>query len=512
MRASILSSKSILKGTIWGILARLIVAGVRFLSIPLLVGLYGKSDYGLIILAFSLNTFVRLMDLGINVSSVKFFSQWISNGDWNKVSEVSNSSIIFYGSIGLLNATILVIMAQYHFLFFSISENQLEIFKFMLYVLAFSSIISWPSGILNQILSACGDLAWIEKNKVISSLLELMSVILVVKMGLPLFVYFTLYILSTLAVIPLNIFRLKKYGTSVFRLFRPIWNSRAFKEIVTYGMSIFVMSIFQSWANFLRPLILNKFSTEGSSSLTDFRIIDTICTLVILLGGVFTTSMLPSLSALYSNNNLNRIQSTVLFSTRITCFFIFCIISLLIVNAKNIIILYMGTDYLYLTTWLQVALFSLVGFHLGPVSSAMLASGRTKQTMYMAGFSCIVSLVIGAILVPKFGVGASVIGYAIYQFLQMLFYYVYLIPRILNTNSIKFLFNTFLPVLFIAFISMLFTKYFVSVFDDDITPILSVILTSLLLILVYIIMSFVLFFRKEELAKIRNIIIKKESL
>ena len=61
----------------WGILAKIIDAGAKFFTIPMLVGYYGKSDYGLIALVFSLNAYMRLMDMGINIGSIRFF--WTRN-------------------------------------------------------------------------------------------------------------------------------------------------------------------------------------------------------------------------------------------------------------------------------------------------------------------------------------------------------------------------------------------------------------------------------------------------
>src|SRR5690606_35490023 len=71
------SVKRIFSGSAWGIMAKILDAAAKFVTIPLLVGYYGKVDYGLIALAFSLNAYLRLMDLGMNVGSVRFFSMWV---------------------------------------------------------------------------------------------------------------------------------------------------------------------------------------------------------------------------------------------------------------------------------------------------------------------------------------------------------------------------------------------------------------------------------------------------
>src|SRR5690606_41668064 len=83
--------KRIFSGSAWGIMAKILDAAAKFVTIPLLVGYYGKVDYGLIALAFSLNAYLRLMDLGMNVVSVRFFSMWVAKGVWVRFQKVSRS-------------------------------------------------------------------------------------------------------------------------------------------------------------------------------------------------------------------------------------------------------------------------------------------------------------------------------------------------------------------------------------------------------------------------------------
>src|SRR5690554_7500518 len=119
------SVKRIFSGSAWGIMAKILDAAAKFVTIPLLVGYYGKVDYGLIALVFSLNAYLRLMDLGMNVGSVRFFSMWVAKEEWEKIQKVSRSSIVFYGSIGLINALIFFLMADYGRYFFNLADHQL---------------------------------------------------------------------------------------------------------------------------------------------------------------------------------------------------------------------------------------------------------------------------------------------------------------------------------------------------------------------------------------------------
>src|SRR5690606_4618172 len=147
-------TRQIFSGSMWGIFAKIADALAKFITIPILVGFYGKADYGLIALAFSLNAYLRLMDLGFNVGAVRYFSMWVERGEQAKINEVSRSSIVFYGVIGIVNAIIFVVMANFGAYLFSLTESQVPVYRTIMYVLAFSTVLNWLSNVVVQLLSA----------------------------------------------------------------------------------------------------------------------------------------------------------------------------------------------------------------------------------------------------------------------------------------------------------------------------------------------------------------------
>lgn len=412
----------------------------------MLVGYYGKGDYGLIALAFSLNAYLRLMDLGMNVGSIRFFSMWISKGEWEKIGKVSRSSIVFYGVIGTINAVIFFIMAQYGSELFNISESQQGVFKVMMYILALSTILNWISNVITQLLSAYNELSWINKVTFVSSLFNFVTAFIAIKYHMSLTLYFFLYTLSTLIVVPLNTFRLKVYNKPIFYFLRPKWDGVAFKEILGYSVAIFAMGIFQVTANNLRPLLLGKFSDMGVEVLTEYRVMQTIIMLILAIGGVFMQVLLPSTSKIYAENDVAKLEKVIYTGTKYISIFFSLIVFVLIANSHDLLVLYMGQSYAHLTNWLIIWLLTvLLSMHNAPVASLVLSTGKTKFLVYSSAVSCILSLPITMIFAKSLNVGAAVVGYFVYVILQLAFYYVYYIPRILKLNSFKIFFKSFLP-------------------------------------------------------------------
>jgi O-antigen/teichoic acid export membrane protein len=502
-------SNNLVLATLWGIFSKMIDAAAKFVTIPILVGYYGKGDYGLIALAFSLNAYLRLMDMGLNIGSIRFFSMWITNKEWEKIQKVSQSSIVFYGVIGLVNALIFILMSVYAGDFFNVTPSQLPVFKWMLYVLAGSAVFNWTSNVVTQLLTANDQITWVNKVTIISSLLNFCSALMAIYFKLSLNFYFFLYILSTLIVIPLNIYKLKVYNLPLASLISPRWDGPAFKEIMGYSVAIFAMGVFQFSADNLRPLLLGIYSVKGIEVLTDYRVLQTIAMLVIAFGGVFTQVLLPSASKIYAENNQEKINVMVFDGTKYITVFLAFIVFALVINAKALLVLYMGTSYAEISMWLQLWLITvLFAMHNSPVASLVLASGKTRFLVYSAGISCLLTLPVTIFFASSLGVGAAVIGYFVYVLLQIGGYYFYYIPYVLKLNSSKLFFNSFAPSLVIGTVGWGIT-YGIGLFVSGVSGWISLFLNTAVFSIIFGLLTLTFVVRLKELKSLKKKFLNK---
>jgi len=451
--------KRLFSGSLWGILAKILDALAKFITIPMLVGYYGKADYGLIALAFSLNAYLRLMDLGFNVGAVRYFSMWTAQGEWRKIGEVSRSSIIFYGAIGLVNAAIFLAMSAFGQQLFNLTDAQVPLYRQMMYILSVSTVFSWLSGVVIQLLSAKDELAYVNRVTVISSLLNFAVALLAIKLQWTLIAYFVAYTVTTLIPIPFYVKRLRVFPLSRASLLTPRWHGAAFREILTYSLAIFIMGLFQLTANNLRPLLLGKFA-DGMEVLTDYRVIQTVAMLIVAFGGVFMQVLLPATSKVYAEGNRERMERLVFEATRYISVFLGFVVFVLILNAEDILTLYMGDGYGDLSLWMSLWLLTvLLSMHNTPVASLVLSTGRTRFLVYSSAVACIVSLPITVIFADTLQVGAAVVGYLVYMILQIGFFYVYYIPKVLQLDGFRLFTRAFLPAAMGGAIALLVSRY-----------------------------------------------------
>ncbi|MGF7075517.1 polysaccharide biosynthesis C-terminal domain-containing protein [Mucilaginibacter sp. R-33] len=478
--------KKIISGSMWGMLAKILDAIAKFVTIPMLIGFYGKADYGLIALAFSLNAYLRLMDLGMTTGAVRFFSIWFANDEKEKVVKVAQSSLVFYGVIGLINAIIFIITGYYSDHFFHLPPSQTTVFAWMMYILAASTIFNWMSFVVRQLLTACGELGWINATLAISSIFNFITAFVAIKLKISLPVYFLLYILSTVIVIPLNTIRLTKTNIKIGRLLTPKWDGKAFKEILGYSMGIFIMSIFTYSADSLRPIVLGIFTTKGTQILTDYRIVQTIIILVNTLGGVFFQVLLPITSRSLALNEKKKIEELIYTGTKYISIFSSIMIFVLMVNSTIILHLYVGKEYEHLSLWLIIGLITqLLQMHLTPIASLVLSTGKTKFLIYSSGFSCIASLVLTAILTANYGMGAAMVGYCGYMVVQISFYYFYYVPKILDLSSVKIFFKSFLPAVIIGIVPYVLIHLMDNMIHTRSLPVLLIINTIVMIVVFF---------------------------
>ena len=95
----------------WSTLSKILNAIINFISVPLLLGVWGQADYGVLSLATACNGYMHLLDLGMNTGAIKFYSQWKTEGKINLIYRVAHSNTTFYMLISLINTIGLLAIA-----------------------------------------------------------------------------------------------------------------------------------------------------------------------------------------------------------------------------------------------------------------------------------------------------------------------------------------------------------------------------------------------------------------
>lgn len=438
----------------WSTFSKFISALLGFISVPLLLGVYGKADYGILSIATACNGYMHLLDLGMNVGAVKFYAQWRSEHKDDLIYRVARTNMSFYLLIGIINALGLVLLALFGKDFFSINIEQFQQLRICLFTIAFFSILNWQSTVYDQLLIANKQVAFTMKVQTLISILKFMLIFVVVEFKVSItFYFFLLTMIISLLVFP---YAYKCKSQHLIDNLIPAFYWKEFKVVLVFSLSIFTLSLFQVTASQSRPIILSMFTIDGADSIANFKIIEVVPTFIIMLGGSLTSIFLPQMSELVSKNNKKETESYVYTWTLKTSILANILCIPFILSAKDFLSAYVGIEYSNLYLWLILWCVSvLIQIHTTPGNSLFIAYGKTKILVFVTAITCIFSIILNIMLSPKLGVGSAVISYLAYVFIIIMSYYLFFYNKLMHLSSKKML-KAFLYPTCISIVVMLF--------------------------------------------------------
>lgn len=428
----------------WSTFQKVLNAVVGFISVPLLLGYYGKVEYGILGIATACNGYMHLLDLGMDTGAVKFYSQWRTEGKHDLISRVARTNITFYGIISIINILGLVALAVLGEELFAINHEQFLLLRSCLLIIASFSLFSWGATTFNQLLIADMQMAFTMQVQSVIAVLKAILIAAVFLIGLSLKQYFFLLTgIVAFTIVPYAL-RCKKYNLT--NSLKPAFYWQDFKIVILFSLSIFALSLFQITATQSRPIILSIFAKNGADAVADFRIVEVVPQLIITIGGVFSGIFLPKASEIVSKSDKDAQKKFAYKWTILTTIIANCLCFPFILGSKEIITAYVGSGFDHLPLWLVIwTVCVLLQIHSTPTNSLILAHGKTKILVYVSAIACIISIIINAVLAPLFGVGSSVIGYSIYIIINLFSYYGFYYKHVLDLSRLKIASSFLIP-------------------------------------------------------------------
>ncbi len=440
------SSKKALSGIVWSVAVNIISAIYGFIATPLLISHFGRSDYGLIALATSVNAYMAIMDMGLSSTNVRFFANWIAKGDIGKINKLMQTCTAFYGCIGVINALILIVVSIFSDQIFNVTSDQDVVLKQMLWILSGTAVINWFTSCYGQLISATENVAWVQKRGLFTKFLMIIVVVVTLLCKMTILQYFVGTILAGLVVLPATILKVKLEVPYIS--FGAHFDKSTFKEILPYSLNIFSFGIFQFAYNRLRILIVGM---QGSiAAVTDFGVMSALAGLVSMVGGVFIQALLPASSRIVAKGDQNAFDRVAYKGTHfITIILCFCAFGLVTIN-RDLIMVYLGQDFIHIVPWLNIWLVLSITGNVSCISSLILAGSNIRPLTYSSAVASISAIITCWFAVPHFQAGGVVIGMIVYNGIQQIFYYTYYWRKSLKIDTWRIFIHTDVPFLLLG--------------------------------------------------------------
>lgn len=442
-----LKNSYFLSAFFWSTLSKVLNAIFGFVSVPLLLGFYGKAEYGLLSIATACNGYMHLMDLGMNTGAVKFFAQWEAEGKRDLIYRVARTNISFYFIISIINIIGLLALAFWGESLFSVTHEQFIQLRYCFFILALFSSVSWITTVYTQLLTAFKKVSFTMQVQCAQVVLKGVLIALVFLFDLSLIQYFFyLTLIVSIAIIP---YMIKSKTEGYIDSHKPVAYWGDFKVVLKFSLALFALSLFQVTATQARPIILSIFAENGAETVADYRIIEVIPLFIITVCGTFVSIFLPRTSEMMIRNDKAQIQEYVNGWTVKTTVLVCLLCFPFIVGGSQILSAYVGAEYTNLTVWLQIwCVFLIVQMHSTPAFSFVLANGKTKVLVVGTAMACGISILINILLCNTIQVGSAIIGYVIYMLCLIGVYYLYLYKRYLGLKRGPIFISFLKPLLF----------------------------------------------------------------
>ena len=329
----------------WSTLQKILNAVLGFISVPLLLGYYGKAEYGILAIATACNGYMHLLDLGMNTGAIKFFSQWKAEGRQDIIYRVARTNITFYLIIACVNILGLIALAIWGESIFSVTHEQFLQLRMCLYIIAIFSVFSWGTTTFNQLLIADKQMAYTMQVQCVQTILKTLLIFVVLWANLSLTVYF--FWLTAILALLLVPYAIKCRRDNLIDSLKPATYWKDFKIVLAFSLSIFALSLFQMTATQSRPIVLSIFSKNGAETVSEFRIIEVIPTFIIMICGTLSSVFLPKTSEMVVSGNRAEINRFAYRGTVLTSILATILCLPFILGSKEILVAYMGAGYAY---------------------------------------------------------------------------------------------------------------------------------------------------------------------
>ena len=231
------------KGVIYSYILTIVEIFSSLIYTPILISSLGQAEYGIYILAFSITTYLTLLDLGVGNALVRYISKYRVQNNQERLNQFVGITIIFYGCIALIVAfagTGLIMVVPVVFAK-GLSVNELRLVQILLLITLMTTIVQFLGKPFGKALIAFEKFSLAKVLAIITILIRVPVCLLLLKFG---YRSISVIIVNMIITVVLNLYYLC-YSIFIIKI-RPKFSGINFsfiKEIVSYSSIIFLQMI-----------------------------------------------------------------------------------------------------------------------------------------------------------------------------------------------------------------------------------------------------------------------------
>ena len=369
---------------------QVISAGLPFLILPYMLRYWGADTYGLLILAFSVQTFVQFLNGAITLTAMKYVSEIHELQDFERLNAVINVFWVVTFVNNLFVSSVLIVMGLFGLDWLNIAPPLQDTARLVFLELGIFGVVAGCLTFIDGVMYGLQQIHQNNRYRVWESLLTAATALAIMYFGGNLVEYVFAVSFYPIATRLIQFFRLKRI-LPFFKLdVRKYFDVNELKRLSGFSAFQIVNQVADILLYNAQKLIVQK--TLGSGSLTVYEVANKPNMLFQNFISLPLSAILPACSAAYARGDIPFLNRMLTMGTRVYLLATLPGIFALIVMMPTFITLWLGPEYLKAVPVAQLFLGSLLLACPFKVFSHMMAGkarvfeyGLTKLTYAVIG-------------------------------------------------------------------------------------------------------------------------------
>jgi len=406
-----------------------VTAAIAFFMSPFLVHNLGKEQYGIWALVFSIVAYMDFFDAGMKQSLARYMPKYYAVGDYPKLNQVINSSLLIYGITGTLVMIATLVIAFFFIDIFNVSAALMPIMRLTLIIIGLNHACYF----FFLTLTALGPFHRydiLNATNITRNILRAVVIVYFVRLGHGLVAVALITLIASLATFIVKRVIQQRLVPQIEIGIRHV-SKKCIRELYQYGAISF--AIVMSWVVIFNTdnIIIGAFLT--AEAVTYYSIAGIIISYLRASISAIGVPLVPAISHLDATSRSDEIAELY---GKMTGYLYYLTTSVCVITlffGGPFIHLWMGPGFERTIDILYILIIP-AAIYLPQVmgNSVLLGIGKHKALLYVLGGEAVGNIVLSIILVRYLGIYGVALGTVIPQLIIYIFVYPYVFHRVIR--------------------------------------------------------------------------------
>jgi O-antigen/teichoic acid export membrane protein len=435
----------VLGATVSNYVGKFIGLGTWFFLTPFILHRLGPVNYGLWALVGSVVAYGSLLDLGITGAVIKYVAEYHAKGQIAQARNLVATALWLYSALGLITIVISAAIAPAFPYIFNVPPDERWTASQLVLLMGLGIGVSIPCAAPISVLKGLQRFDLANAVSVTAVLLSAAGIAVVLLLGGGVLGLATVGIFVTL-IMPLpSIWLIKRIAPELQFGWRGV-SHQLVRPVLSFASSLFLMNIAGHLQTKSGGMVIGAFLPL--SAVTPYAIAGRLSEVAQILTDQFMKVILPLASALHAADDRTRMRSLYITSTRLTLAILLPVACILIVLARSILTVWLGTEYeSYAHLLVILTCASCIDASQWPAGAVLQGMARHRPLAFMWFGAALANVALSIVLVTHFGLTGVALGTLLPTVVVCFGLILPYAMRVIGVTKTQLVMEVFLPVL-----------------------------------------------------------------